>query len=70
MLRIETVYNGFDNPQGPPVVTHDKVINEKGEMIGVSFARQNAAYFHYFLICMTAILFNKVKNLKGELQRE
>lgn len=26
--------------------THHKVINEKGEMIGTSFGRQNSAYFH------------------------
>ncbi|MFY9140816.1 MAG: hypothetical protein WAO30_08720 [Thermacetogeniaceae bacterium] len=25
---------------------HDKVINEKGEVIGISFGRQNSAYFH------------------------
>lgn len=32
--------------------THDKVINEKGEMIGVSFGRQNSAYFHRMIsIC-------------------
>jgi glycine cleavage system aminomethyltransferase T len=33
-------------------IYHDKVINEKGEMIGVSFGRQNSAYFHRMIsIC-------------------
>lgn len=31
---------------------HDKVINEKGETIGISFGRQNSAYFHRMIsIC-------------------
>lgn len=31
---------------------HDKVLNQKGEMIGLSFGRQNSAYFHRMIsIC-------------------
>lgn len=33
-------------------VDHDKVINKKGEVIGLSFGRQNSAYFHRMIsIC-------------------
>ena len=33
-------------------VDHDKVLNEKGEVIGISFGRQNSAYFHRMIsIC-------------------
>lgn len=41
--------------------THDKVINEKGEMIGLSFGRQNSAYFHRMIsICCLAAAYTEL----------
>ncbi len=39
-------------PDMTGAVFHDRVLNEKGENIGVSFGRQNSAYFHRMIsIC-------------------
>lgn len=58
-FRDEEPYKYIEHPTDldfwplvPPSVSHDKVVNEKGEMIGVSFGRQNSAYFHRMIsIC-------------------
>lgn len=58
-FRDEESYKYIDNPTDLdfwPDYTfkfiHDKVLNDKGEMIGTSFGRQNSAYFHRMIsIC-------------------
>jgi glycine cleavage system aminomethyltransferase T len=58
-FRDEEPYKYIENPTDmdfwPDLsmgISHDKMINQKGEMIGVSFGRQNSAYFHRMIsIC-------------------
>lgn len=58
-FRDEEPYKYIDKPTDMDFwpdfslsVHHDKVINEKGELIGTSFGRQNSAYFHRMIsIC-------------------
>ena len=54
-FRDEVPFKYIESPRDPDTwfggVSHDMVVNEKGEMIGMSFGRQNSAYFH----CMISI---------------
>ena len=39
-------------PDFTGMISHDRVLNEKGEMIGTTFGRQNSAYYHRMIsIC-------------------